>query len=221
MSKNARAPGNKRGKSNGRETAFSAIQDRQLGPVPKYRPFTGESEMKVLDTSTTSSTIGSSGTVFLLNGIAQGTDTNQRIGNEYIVKGFNCRYSFVTTGQTTAADETNVFRLIVVYDKEPKGVAPGVSEILSLVRPDSTYQDANKGRFIVMYDRFDYVGLNGPMAVTDNIFEKCDLQVLCNTTSGTISAIQTGSIYLLCISDSTIVPNPVLNFVSRVAYTDS
>jgi hypothetical protein len=156
-----------------------------------------------------------------LNPIGQGTDTNQRIGNEYIMKAFNMRYSFATTGQTTAADETNVFRLIVIYDKQSKGVAPAVADILSLPRPDSTFQDSQKGRFIVLYDMYNYVGLNSQMVCCDSVLEKIDLQVICNSTGSTISSIVTGAVYLLCISDSTIVPNPVLNFNTRVAYTDS
>jgi hypothetical protein len=204
-----------------RATAYSAVNDKQIGRVPTYRPFTGEQEFKVSDVTGTGQTIGSSGTVFLLNPIGQGTDTNQRIGNEYIMKELSIKYSFVTTGQTTAADETNVFRAILFYDKEPKGVLPGVSELLSLVRPDSTYQDSNKGRFIVIDDEYNYVGLNGPMAVTKSIIRRLNMWVGCNSTSSTISAIQTGAFCFLVISDSTIVPNPVLNFTSRIAYTDS
>ena len=68
--------------------------------------------------------------IVLLNGVATGTDYNTRIGREVTMKSYYHRL-FIT-------DATNIqqVRCMLVYDKQPVGALPAITDILQ-------YNDAN------------------------------------------------------------------------------
>ena len=92
------------------------------------------------------------GSITLLNTIAQGASTSQRIGKKVMMKSLQCHGNLLagTTGTTT---DTVV---LIVYDKRPVGVLPAITDILNSVQSNSFNNDANSGRFRIL-KRWDCV----------------------------------------------------------------
>lgn len=207
---------NKSSKSRGFTTAVLNTNDRVRG-TPRYRPVLGPSEEKVSDTTLTGQTVVSGGGITNLSALATGTSAAARIGNEIVWTSLSGRMSVVNTATSITADATNVCRVIFVYDKQANAAMPAVSDVLSLVRPDSTFQDNNKGRFIALKDYFFGVGFNSDVIKCFEVSVPLDLAGL----YGVSSIPLTGSIFALYISDSTVLPAPIINFDIRLTYLDS
>jgi hypothetical protein len=185
--------------------------------IPRYLPVTSP-EAKVCDTSASLVAITTSGTQIHLTNITSGTSASSRIGNEIILKGITNRYAVATKAQTTLADETNIIRLIWVYDKQANAAAPGIASVLSTINPVSNFQDANKGRFIVLFDDFFGVGLSSDMVKCRHHSRRLNLSCL---FVGASAIPETGSVYLIALSDSGVTPNPVLSYDIRLEYIDA
>lgn len=180
-------------------------------------------ELKVIDTDLSAITgFDTTGSVTLLNGIAQGTDYNTRIGRKFTMKTLYVRMS-LQPGATAA--NIALARFIVVYDRQANGQAPAITDVLTAVNDSSLNNLTNRDRFVIITDKVYKVGLSTSMESGRQIFKKylkCNLEVTNGGTGATIASIQTGSLYLLTMGDKvagTTAPK-VLNGTYRIRFTD-
>lgn len=118
-------------------------------------------ERKFLDTSVlASAVIGTAATTWnfnLLNGIAQGTDANNRIGRVIKWNSLNCRMS--TSATATMAGIGGSVRILLIVDKQNNGGAlPSATDVFVNNDISSLMNLDNRTRFHVLYDKYIYLG---------------------------------------------------------------
>jgi len=190
----------------------------------------GRDELKFVDVDDLGTSLVT-GSVLLLNGIAQGTDYNQRIGRKCQLKSLFIRFTVnVNPGALgLLAPQGDVVRLLIVYDCQSNGAAPAITDVLSTVNYDSPMNLNNRDRFKILYDKFAtmyaYTYSSGTTIVAGNAkpvflqkYIKLGMEEIFGGTAASIGSIQTGSIYFLTISQNEITQ---VNLYSRVRYTDS
>lgn len=144
----------KRGRSSsGKRVRYSSssssarILNTKLGPQP---------EMKCIDIGEVKSAFAVAGTVTLLNGVVQGTDINKRVGRRYCLKSLQIRSYIQSIGSFTVPAKGFGFdRAMLVYDRQPNGVAPVLSDFVinmsSGTTNATTFMNLNNSkRFVVL-----------------------------------------------------------------------
>lgn len=163
----------------------------------------------------------------LLNGVAAGTGPTDRIGRKTQMK------SLVFRWQTSSSASVFPIRIMIVYDRQPSGVIPVVSEILSAVIPSpsdpnfiSNMNLDNSDRFVILADEIDQppsliLTTNGTPLRTGKIYRKINLPTVFTNPGANIADISTGAVYIFtCVLGS--VPNSLagIGYNSRIRYTD-
>lgn len=188
----------------------------------------GRDELKFIDANVDGAS-PATGAVFLMNGITQGTDYNQRIGRKVMLKSIFCRWTInvVPANLTLQGD---VVRLMIVYDAQANGAAPAITDILQIAEFDSPMNLNNRDRFKVLHDKFHTMWANTFAAGAGGIINgtaipkfsqkyiKCNMEEIFGGTGNTIGSIQTGSLYFLTISQNEVSG---VSLYSRVRYTDN
>lgn len=116
---------------------------------------------KAVDQYQTALTLNSTPQFTLLNAIQNGSGSTQRIGSKIRLAGVQIKAFFQTRRTTSSVWE--LFRIMVVYDRQPNGSAPAIGDILggrdyastaitsnptvNLLNPD------NRDRFVLLYDK--------------------------------------------------------------------
>lgn len=162
--------------------------------------------------------------------IQQGTSECQRLGNSVRLKSIRLRF------QINIMDFINVsytglhrIRVLLVYDRQPNGAYPNISQIINNLREDGTqtgftfFGDLNvdnMNRFIILMDHFEMFPeirhasstlpeIPGPYYAEQEKIDKYikldGLKQTYATTSSpmTISSMTTGALYLIAFSDIT------------------
>lgn len=122
--------------------------------------------------------------LLLLNGLATGTDYNNRIGRKILIKSLLIRgvAKFNSTDVATP-NQTRIGRIIIFIDKQPNGSDPAITSLLDYAGVSSNYSYLgvmaplnlnNRDRFVVLRDKFLK-------------FNMGSLQAATGTTTGTIS----------------------------------
>lgn len=183
------------------------------------RMMQGVMERKVVDTASAFYACDTTGSVTLVNGMAQGSDFTNRIGRKYTnvavqLEGF--------LGQQTSNVGTTKCRIMLIYDAQPNGALPVITDVLTASTSNSFMNLNNRDRFKVLCDEnytlsaIDTVtGLAGsPTAQNISIYKKINLETICDGTTAAIGDVQTGSIFLLTIGSSAV--GSAFNFVGAV-----
>jgi len=151
--------------------------------------------------------LDTTGSITLLNTIAQGASVNQRVGKKVLLKGLQCRGNLVAN----VAAITNDVAFLIVFDKRPTGALPAVSDILVSASPAAMNNDANSGRFSIL-KRHDDV-LTGNTTLVTNLTEATikaqdwylplkGLQTVYKAAAtGAIGDIEQGALYLVTVGD--------------------
>jgi len=148
------------------------------------------------------------GSIALLNTVAQGASNSQRIGKRYRLKSLQCRGYILNNPDAIAND--NAF--LIVYDKKPTGSLPAITDILVSANSISFNNDANSGRFQIL-KRVDFImtGNNTSTAtVQSNTIMSCDFflnlkmkPVVCKAAgTGAIGDIEEGALYLVTVGST-------------------
>lgn len=144
---------------------------------PKYRSYTNKKEIKTVDhtfeaayanpyvpdilakTALNASTTG----VLQALMIQQGVGTNQRVGNSCSLKSLRLRFRLVNIDDILV---NTMVRMLVVYDRQPNGAYPNLSNILANINeagtvsafdPDGDLNVNNMERFTVLMDEWHIV----------------------------------------------------------------
>jgi len=167
----------------------------------------------------------------LINAIAGGTTRTQRIGGSVTLTSFLLRGVYTSVGATTAPP----VRILVVYDKQPNGALPSITDILAANDTNSPLNISNSDRFHVISDEFLQMvhsqdGTNGvagyPTKIYRNFFKSerepgYQMKYL-NNNNATIADITTGSCYLMMSSfgPGSTATSTLFTFYSRFRFTD-
>jgi len=155
------------------------------------------------------STVNSSSTPILLNGVVVGTSSGSRFGRQINVKSIHVQFQILPSSSTVR----ETARWLLVHDATPNGVLPTRADIwspnaASNVDPLSFRNLDNRNRFTII--RTGTTTINGGSLVgnyersePENIYLKGDWKTIYNADNGsTIAAIQTGAIYFLVFNGS-------------------
>jgi len=200
------------------------------GQYGKYRR--SQKEKKLIDLGSTvvqfvaDGAIANQGLV-LLNGVSQGSDYNNRIGRKIVMTSIFFRCTVALAASPNAQSE--VVRLMIVYDEQTNNVDPGGTDILQTSTATVSFNNlSNRDRFKVLYDKIRVVNAQGQTngSLGDKAYFskyiKIGLPVIFSGTGGTSGAIQTGALYALFSSQeltaSTNQPKGAFN--SRVRFID-
>lgn len=166
-------------------------------------------ELGYVDVATAVYPLDTTGSVTLLNTVAQGAAVTQRVGKKILLKGLQARG--VSFNGSTAT--FNDFAYLIVWDKRPTGALPAVTDILVAALPTAMNNDANAGRFSIL-KRVDGImignqSLTGAVAnyATDNaaldqdwyLDLKMRETVYKSAATGAIGDIEQGALYLVTV----------------------
>lgn len=167
-----------------------------------------KNEMGFVDLAAATYPMDTTGSVTLLNTVAQGAAVTQRVGKKIVMKGLQCRGNMFNNSTGLWNDAA----FMVVYDKRPTGALPTVTDILVSASSNSMNNDANAGRFSIL-KRHDCVLLGNTTAAAN----LTDLSVVDSTWwldlkskpvtykaagTGAIGDIEEGALYLVTIGSA-------------------
>lgn len=194
---------------------------------------TGNIEYKACDTDINGERIDNVGSFSLLNGIAQGTDYTNRIGNKVKCKSVNINGQFVL-GATPIECEV---KLILFVDKQVNGSQPEITGAAGSATKRLLAATAGTGvpwTPLDLFNRDRYVVLKTKRIIlrqlyssatnlyTFKMFSKLNLQEVFEGTGATYQSISSGALYLGWISSiaSGSTARPFIYANARVRYTD-
>lgn len=187
-------------------------------------------EKKVVDTAQATYVCDTTGSVTLMNGMAQGTDFTQRVGRKYT------NVAVQLEGQIIPADNVtqligNKIRVMVIYDKQPNGALPVITDVLTASTANAFMNLNNRDRFRVLIDHNTTLGglqetatqavAASPNVENVSVFKKVNLETICDGTGATVADIQSGSIFLLTIGSQAAGLGHIFVAALRIRFVDA
>ncbi len=125
--------------------------------VPTFARTTIAPELKFFDTVVAGTALATTGVITSpsLNIVPQGTTESERVGRKMIIKKLNIRFLLQFNNNTTQTAE--VVRIIVVLDKQTNKTTFAITDVLELASEGSFNNMANKGRFFILFDRYESI----------------------------------------------------------------
>lgn len=174
-------------------------------------------ELKVSDIQVTTYPANLTGSFTLLHIPTLGSDYTNRIGRKTIVKSLYIRgYLAIQQALTPASSFSfgaQEARMIIFWDMQPNGAAPGATDLLNTAQPASQLNLNNRDRFRIIKDKtytFDpwvtgtlpQIAMNHTIS-TMKCFKKLNGEVIFNgTNGGTIADINSGALYMFWIGSN-------------------
>lgn len=166
----------------------------------------------------------------LLNGIAQGTDYNQRVGNSVRILGFDLRGRCLYAPTSTKYEQ--VFRFIVGIDLQSDGALPTDTQLAEggSLTTTSLVPSVLKApdRFAFFMDRHFVLTNNNSSGTAHYFSDKLDnlvhnnVHTLFDLTTGVIAAISRGAMFCAVVSDQAAAADePFVELNFRVFYEDT
>lgn len=193
------------------------------------RTFASGQELKFLDVANGAIVpFNTTGFIQCYNAMLQGTTASTRIGNKVVIKTFQLRGELVVPNDAPA----NTVRLILLWDSQPNGALPALTDVLTATDGKSFMNLANRDRFWVLKDWQMNVGPSTnlvlaagaapPLTKTFNWYVKVNRETVYNGNAGTIGDIRTGALLLLGCGSHTAASAlySTLDGTVRVRYTD-
>jgi len=187
----------------------------------------GRDELKFVDT-VTSAAGTAAGAVTLLNGVAQGTDYNQRIGRKFTMKSIMCRFG-ISYGTGAAVNSVgNIVRVLIFYDCQTNLNTPAVTDVLQTASYLSPMNLNNRDRFKIISDKWwsteafvitaSQIDTGDFEPKIEKFYKKINLETQNGGTGATVGSISTGGVFLLIITGGN---GNQIDIYTRVRYTDS
>lgn len=153
----------------------------------------------------------------LLNGMAQGITVSTRIGRSCVMKSF--MYRFHLGDSISAVVQPAAVRILCVYDRQPTGTTPSVGDVLLNSNFYSPMNLTNNKRFLIISDKTHQSPGTGN--TVGDCYKKMNLEVVFSGTTAAIASISTGSVFAMFCTSGTVGATNVINFESRIRYTDA
>lgn len=165
------------------------------------------SETGYKDLAATTYAMDTTGSITLLNTVAQGASVNERIGKKYMIKSVQFRGHAQAQNTTTITDGA----ALLVYDKRPTGALPAITDILVSASSQAFPNDNNTDRFLTLR-RWDFTIVGNNLTAgqqTDRTMINFDEYVkvgkvcVCKAAgTGAIADIAEGALYLVTVGSS-------------------
>lgn len=194
-------------KYSGRYQAKTAVRNK----YSRFQEKTNNVEQKSVEVVTAALATGPivNSALVLCNPIAQGVNTNNRVGRRYTMTSFQYRIVFSVATS---------YRVMVVYDRAPNGVAPVVTDILAADSFVSPTNLATADRFIIVSDKIYQPAQDGSAGNTiAQCYLKMSLDTNCLTAAATIADISTGALWIFMSG----VAVSTANISQRLRFTDA
>jgi len=187
-----------------RSAAMSGRYNRAMSSRLQRAPGMSR-ETGYVDVAVASYALDTTGSVTLLNTVAQGAGVTQRVGKKVCLKSLQCR-GFVVNNSTATYNDCAV---LIIYDKRPTGALPTVSDILVSANATAMNNDANSGRFEVL-KRVDFELLGNSTQITEAYAKSADFyldlkmrpEIFKAAATGAIGDIEQGAVYLVTVGVS-------------------
>lgn len=201
-------------------------------------------ELKLRDATGSSKITTGSPIIQLLNGTTNGSNFWNRLGSRISMKSLWFKLFIANSDTYTIMNEVNAtYRISIVYDKQAQGTAPLVSDIWANVDNAGALTSSITGsvnplgrdRFVILFDRFINTWplrygtseatswVVGKNAMIKKYFKLKNSEALYNTgNTGTISDIESGSLYLIIQSSRAATEDNPFQFIwnTRLRWTD-
>lgn len=172
-------------------------------------------DVKRSDLLSAANAVSSTPSYILLNGLAQGDDSTNRDGNEVFIS------SLYIKGEITAADSSNLLRMLIIWDSQANSAAPTDAQLfysptaypqLSMINYDY------RKRFRVLSDEMFVVDSDDPVTFFRR-YIKIGRKTQYVGSSSLIAGITKGALYCVLVSDSGAASHPLVTFQSRIHFT--
>lgn len=174
-------------------------------------------ELKTIDEVSQAYEFSSTGTINLINGVAQGTDFTQRVGRKFNMKSILLR-GRIAVGATPTG---GTWRLMLVYDKQTNGAAPAITDIVDAIGMSGVQNLSNRDRFVVIMDKSGFLEATTKITIPFKKYKKCNLEVINGGTGDTVGSIQTGALWVISMGNlATGVTAITGTITSRVRFKD-
>lgn len=207
-------------------------------------------ELKFLDTSLNQAGFDAGPVIVndTLCNVPVGSSESERIGREIDIKSISLRLSVTSSGgpTLTTMDQADVFRLLIVQDKQPNGSVPLPQQVLTgAAGPYNMYNLEYEKRFVILHDKTITVNsdivavctapsttdpvvqlLKGRKALSYEVEIPCNIKVMYNTTGTSgLDLIGTNNIFYLLTWDGPTVTEggpglAEVDGVARIRYSD-
>jgi len=182
-------------------------------------------ELKVIDSTEGVVAADTTGSITGINFVATGTDFTNRIGRKVIWKSFTLT---ALIQPSDAATDSNLWRIMVVYDKQPNGALPAVTDVLTAATSTSNMNLNNRDRFRVLLDKMGTIGFyNVSQQIADKTsamvrkYKRINLQTIFDGTAADIGSIQTGSIFVLTVGTNAAGLGSQCWIATRMRFVDA
>lgn len=164
----------------------------------------------------------------LLNGIAVGTDVDERTGRTIVLRNLMCRWNLFYEPSLTVIPY--IFTVAIVRDSQPQSSAPNWTDVFAVADPNSFLNVNNSGRFRVVYRKTGEIGPDQPAtsysrAPHGEYIKTLNDKVRYDGTGATVSDLSTNAYWLMYIIKFLDEANHVTNEVQmdaqvRIRYQD-
>jgi len=190
----------------------------KISNQPKF----ARTELKYLDVASTGAFTTAGGLV-LLNGVATGTDFNNRIGRRIAIKSLEVSLQHAPVTMTTDYVTENL-RIMIIHDSDVNGIAPTVATILG---NPTEFRNLNyEGRYKVLADIRVCAAYRATQGIASNAVQVHQRYIPLHGevtwfqgTGAAITDIQSGGLYCLLVGSTGTQFGYALN--TRIRYTDS
>jgi hypothetical protein len=162
--------------------------------------------------------------------IGQGTDLNNRVGNQVQLKSFQFRIMINLGEAVFASGAAAIIRFGFVYDKQCNGALPSFGDIFtsySLTQPAGSgpcvpFNLNNNERFIILYDKIVAMDSDSFNLAYMKKFRRVDLPVRFSSSGATYNSCTSGNIcfFQVYYSNALLTVAPTYYWMNRTRYTD-
>lgn len=184
-------------------------------------------ELKFVDLAVANYVCDTTGTLTLLNGIAQGDDYTSRSGRQATMKSVHVHRLVRPYDQSTA---DSLAALYIVWDNAPKGTIATIAEVLNAVNSISFPLIDNANRFTILREWHAPIGLvsstatqsfaNSPTTHAVDLYVPLEAVTQFAGTGATIASIQNGALYLISVGSLATTASAMAELATRVRFSD-
>lgn len=195
-------------------------------------------EKKVFDINSANYDVNTTGSITLLNVPTLGTDMTNRIGRKIILRSVYIRGILRTSGSfnmTTISQQSQLARMLLVWDTQPNGSSPAITDILKAASATSQLNIDSRDRFKVLCDKqfamgpfvidtVNHYGLtSNQQAYAVKKYKKLYLETIFNSTNGgSIADITTGALWMVWVGSQPAGNDDCIATVtSRLRFSDA
>lgn len=180
-------------------------------------------EVKFIDTAT-SDAVSDTVTFQSYNGVAQGTDESNRIGNSILAKDWNIRIRGRTNHTTTPY---NYIRFVMFVDRFTTGSSPTAAQLFQdTARPTiSAFHKDYTDRFSILKDKRFTISAQSTatasVGFSFKVYKKLDFHIRYTAGTSSVGSYGPNSLWIAIITGNPTADTIAFDTYSRVNFTDN